>query len=513
MKEKTKIFLDKTSYIFEFIFSLVYMFSIYEILIDKHYYGYTSKLQLITSIISFFIVVAIIIYNFISFRNKIEKCFLNVAIPLSLGFMVFIIPGQAPDDLAHMVRTYELSEGHLFTPKDENGDVISTVPEDLLKYTRDGIDNYYKLEEESDTDTDYNKTRKYVSSANGYSFVLYIVPAIGFFIGRVFNLNLVIAIYLARILNTCLFIICGYFIIKKVPFGKLLMSVYLLTPMMLQQMTSFSADVVVNLVCLYFISNLVNLLLKDNMNRNECIEYFILSFLMGMVKIAYGPLVGIGLLFIFNKNMSKKKKAFIIIFSIALALTGMLMVHLDQKRCHTMADSVVEYNRELNVDSSKQISSIIENPKHVFKAYYYEWTTNLIYYIDTVIGSKLGWLEIEINDLIILGFIILILASIVFENNKFELSKISKAWMLIVSLGIVLLIGLSLYVTFTPIGAEYIGGIQGRYFIPIFIIGLLCLCPKENYIKTEKININIAFTMIAMFLNLPVLVTIFNFFI
>ena len=69
------------------------------------------------------------------------------------------------------------------------------------------------------------------------------------------------------------------------------------------------------------------------------------------------------------------------------------------------------------------------------------------------------------------------------------------------------LIQLAMYLTFSPVGANFIGGVQGRYFVPIFILPLLCICMKENYIKLK--NPEAVLTGIATILNIIVVLKIF----
>ena len=180
-------------------------------------------------------------------------------------------------------------------------------------------------------------------------------------------------------------------------------------------------------------------------------------------------------------------------------------------RCNAVTDWSKEYNERLNVSSSEQIKTILNEPKKVVKAFYTDWTLQMPHYIEMAIGSNLGWLNIEPNRFVIMGYMILLLAAIAYENHKYSLKLGQKLWILLIAIGTIIMIEASLYVAFTPVGAEFIGGIQGRYFMPIFILGLLCMCQKDNYLKGKFSNT--ALTLISFVLNLSVLNTIYHFFI
>lgn len=504
--------LEKITYPIEFITSLFMSILFIQLFTTKQYSGFWHKGYLIGSILLAVITISVIIYHCIKHKDKIEKMFLNFVIPISLLFLIFMIPGQIPDELAHMIRTYEVSEGKLFTPKDENNETTTMVPKALLKCDQNQLNKYSILKQKIQEETNYSDRIKTVSSAQGYSFILYLFSSVGFVIGRILNLNILYGIYIGKIFNILLYLIVGYLAIKKIPFGKKLLAIYLMMPMFIHQMVSFSADVVVNMISIYFIANLLHLLVKEeDLTKKDGIIYCILTALLGMAKMAYIPLVGIGILFITRKNTSKKKKTIFITASIIIGLIFSVGSYLDTMRCNAVTDWSKEYNERLNVSSSEQIKTILNEPKKVVKAFYTDWTLQMPHYIEMAIGSNLGWLNIEPNRFVIMGYMILLLAAIVYENHKYSLKLGQKLWILLIAIGTIIMIEASLYVAFTPVGAEFIGGIQGRYFIPIFILGLLCMCQKDNYLKGKFSNT--ALTLISFVLNLSVLNTIYHFFI
>ncbi|MCW1940777.1 DUF2142 domain-containing protein [Bacillus anthracis] len=58
------------------------------------------------------------------------------------------------------------------------------------------------------------------------------------------------------------------------------------------------------------------------------------------------------------------------------------------------------------------------------------------------------------------------------------------------SISVILLVMLSIYMTWTTVGFPYVVGIQGRYFIPIIPL-ILLLIQQHFKIKVEKPNIDI----------------------
>lgn len=55
-----------------------------------------------------------------------------------------------------------------------------------------------------------------------------------------------------------------------------------------------------------------------------------------------------------------------------------------------------------------------------------------------------------------------------------------RLWWLAVAAGTVLLIETAMYLTGTPLGADYVQGTQGRYFLPILPLALLAIMPESG---------------------------------
>ncbi len=56
----------------------------------------------------------------------------------------------------------------------------------------------------------------------------------------------------------------------------------------------------------------------------------------------------------------------------------------------------------------------------------------------------------------------------------------NKILTIIMTFGMCAVIWTSMYVSYTPVGADVIKGVQGRYFTPLFLPLLLCLCSEKR---------------------------------
>jgi uncharacterized membrane protein len=61
------------------------------------------------------------------------------------------------------------------------------------------------------------------------------------------------------------------------------------------------------------------------------------------------------------------------------------------------------------------------------------------------------------------------------ESGIIKIKKKHKIYIAIILFVISILIWTALYLSFTPVGYPYVVGVQGRYFIPLVLIGLITL--------------------------------------
>ena len=306
-----KIF-NKMKYPLEFIFSLLFIIGMYRFITVKSYEGYWSRKILIYLIFTGIVTLGILIYNCIKDKDKIENIFLNFAIPIGLMYAIFMMPTYTPDAGAHIWKAYELSEGIFITKINDEGESLTTVPKALTSYGESILTKYSVLNESKNDElvTDYNTTVDVNTPAKGYFSLFYVIYAVAFLISRTLSLNMIIGLFLARILNYILVLVLGYISIKKIPFGKILLAVYLMIPMMLQQATAISVDSLMNAIIIFFISYILSLMFNnEDLKKKEIIILLVLSAFIGLSKVTYIPLLGLGLiLLIRKKDLSLKKK-------------------------------------------------------------------------------------------------------------------------------------------------------------------------------------------------------------
>ena len=122
------------------------------------------------------------------------------------------------------------------------------------------------------------------------------------------------------------------------------------------------------------------------------------------------------------------------------------------------------------VNAGKQIQYVLTN----IDKFYVVVIQSIIEYgnhwIQTMFGSFMGALNIEISPFVWVVFLIFFLYEICnYKRLEVKPRRFDQLIMFLIFLGGTGLIFTSLYVQWTPFKSELIEGIQGRYFIPLII--------------------------------------------
>ncbi len=465
-------FIFKLRFVIEFILSLILTYSLFNLYYLVCYNGIINKKYLILSILVFLILAINIIFNFCIDRKKLSKIFLSFAIPVGMMYIFFLLPYKVPDESSHVYRAYNISKLNIIVDTNIQREKIPIDMQDVEKINSYS-DMYGMLHKHTNF---YSDEVEVFNTFQTYAPIVYAIPSIAFLIGRMVNLNIIVTIIFARLLNFVLFLILGYFSIKKIPFGKIILFLYLFIPMVMQQATSVSADCFINSFAIMFLAYTLHIKFDNiDFNKKRKIILAILAFCISFTKHIYFPIVFVSVILLFDKRFRKNDKIYICSIMIAVTLIAVLWflftnIYVD----------VREYILQNNVNSMEQLKYILKNPIEflvtVFRTVFYRGPR----YLYEFLGNKLGVLDIKLNNYILSFYLLLLVISPFIERNKYSFSKLEKLWVIVIFIGIYFLVLLGLYMGWTSVGNDIIDGVQGRYFIPIMIIPLLCLVKKDR---------------------------------
>ena len=487
-------------YLLEFILSGLSVISGFILIYNYRYKGIINNLDIILFALFFNILLSIFVFK-LHDKLKSEQFFALLAIPLGCCYLVFMMPTQVADEITHYTTAYNFSQGNL---KYTNSNV--KVP----SITTKKVINYQELVQNLKTPMDDSYTR---GSTSGYNIIGYLPAVIGISIGQLFNLPYFVGYFLARIFTFIAFLIIGYFTIKIAPVGKMLFSIYQLSPMYLHQSVSLSLDAMLNSYCLFLIAYVSYLLFrKETITKKQYIFLFLIMLGISSLKYVYIPLFLLTLMLFFNNNTSKKNKLWILLAILMASLTSIIIYIMHSMIPSDPSSVYTSYVTSNNISFSGQLKYLLSNPLAAIILLKNTFDGMIVFYWETFIGGQLGWLDLVVNRIFVYIYSILLFLSPFLYKEKYEFNIKEKLLINFVFVTILLLILFGMYLTWSSVGAEIISGVQGRYFIPIVILPLLTLCHPKRYIECKN-NGSFMCAIILLFVHFNILIKIIGRFI
>ena len=156
----------------------------------------------------------------------------------------------------------------------------------------------------------------------------------------------------------------------------------------------------------------------------------------------------------------------------------------------------------------EQMKFILLNPFDYLKILKDTIIKNGGYYLFTFVGQQLGLLNIEVPQ--IYSFIMLLALVVLpfIEDKEISFDKFGKWVVNLIAILLILLVFTGLYLTWSPLQYASIAGVQGRYFVPVFILVLLTFFNKDRKIVMN--NTAIKFFVLFFIINILSVVEVFN---
>lgn len=107
------------------------------------------------------------------------------------------------------------------------------------------------------------------------------------------------------------------------------------------------------------------------------------------------------------------------------------------------------------------------------------------FYLESLAGQKMGWVEIEISEVIPMLFLLLLILSVLKTREEpLYVKTWHKWWISFICLACMGIILAGMLLTWTPKDYISIEGVQGRYFIPFSLA--LSLVGRNSRLMYEK---------------------------
>ena len=422
---------------------------------------------------------------FTLFRSKtkkqtIEKKYLLFAVLLGAILLIFLPPGQAPDEQNHFRRAYGVARGDFII---ESGS--SQLPDDISDslHSMPEKGTYRRILANVFTSVSTNYTEQKYTNTAIYNPICYLPQILAALIGRIFNLSILATAYLMEIFNYAAYVMLIYWAIKIIPKFKAFIVFLALSPMALQESVSLAPDALTIGLCLFLIAFVCHIAYerKNVISKRELIILYAMAVILGFCKIVYLPLVLLYFLIPAERFGTKKRKVtHAICIAVAVAALNGAWLLASSK---IAGDGLRE-----GVNTAVQLSTILRNPLGYLKLMLVTTNELVFVWLDGVFGLSLG--AFVVNFPTIYRFIALIVFIVLVAQRNERIEKMPNRDRIIMASIFILISSFILTVEFlqwTPAGAPIIEGVQGRYFIPFILLLPLAFNRKRD--SSQNMNL------------------------
>lgn len=448
--------------------------------------GVLANVYTLTLILS---TLGVVLYVLSLFKEiKIEKLFLIIA-GIFGGLLMILLPVRvAPDETKHAMTSYKISDWILQTNQtDDDFFYIRSCDMEFFDNdwnlewdpTQQAYEEYYSKA----FNTNKNETLIEADLSMGLNenYISYVFSSLGITVGRLLHMNGFWTLMMGRIFNFIIYLLMVYLSIKIIPVGKQLMMTIAVFPISLQQGMSYSYDSPIFAASFFLIATSIYIYYNGTKDIKHKILLYITmllcSLLLIIVKSHAYIFVGLfPLVAIFKQLRILNKTTFKWIVRILLVIIGLIFIAV-------VVDKFLGFPTIIkSADELYSLGWLINHPYKTFCLYIDTFKELGTFYYFSMISAALGWLNLDMPS-IILKIYTLILVFNFFQRDTDTINV--DGTIRLFSLGTfavtLLCIMLGMLMFWTPKECTTIGGVQGRYLIPIFY--LACVSLRVNKIK------------------------------
>lgn len=438
----------------------------------------------ILSIMSMISLCILLIYD-----KPIHSIFVVVIMLLGIIYLFVIPPFVVPDEGTHFVTAYNGS--NILMGKEEYNEEGCVIADKgaALYLIRDEIptkDTYIRyIKGVFGRTDDIVQDEVVLRTSLSLKHPGYIPQIIGITVARLLGMNAEQITLMGRLFALIFYAVLMYWSIKLIPFWKTMLFIIGILPMTIQQIVSYNYDSVLFAICFFAISYM--LYLKYEKLHIDWKDYFVLiicAVAIATIKFVYLLIFGVAILIPKEKfgNMVHKIVAaasVVFVSGGAIVLTRMSMLEkaISTDTAYQNTEGLIRYT----------LQTCIADPINTFIIFYRTFEIRVSEYLVSMLATPLGWLDISVPQIVCIGFIIILLFSVMIESDKVHINIFERSVLSASSLGVVLLTLLALLIDYTYVGSKYILGVQGRYFLPLLPIMLIILQSKD-LVLNNKIN-------------------------
>lgn len=435
-----------------------------------------------------------IVYSWI--KKNLHLLYLLYAVPLFYLTIVITPPFQNPDEPNHLSRAEQISRGEFiskfipaendlkpkgpFEPHQGGFSVDRGIGQANRFFSNLQFHPNVKVDK-STVDSakliQWNTGTEYKNFGNTaiYPPFVYLMPTVSILLGKWMSWSVIKTLYLSRFLNAALVLVLGVITLKLARSTKLLLFTLLLLPMHIGTFCAVTQDSIL-IICSFLLVAFIDYCETEKIFY-QWKNIAIMIGLVAIIGICKPPYILFSFIVLFiTAPLSKRLVGTAIPF---LLLATWLIINGSNFKIQFAP-------AEMHVNSRMQVAHVLHHP-FKFIGLFFNWDYNGIAYFFRMCVGILGWVDTEFSKTYyFITYAILIWMLILFYNKggKIKVNLRLAALMIFVVTSIAILA--AQYATWVPYQSISFGGLQGRYFLPIFPFLILAVAFNKNGIESNS---------------------------
>ena len=432
--------------------------------------------------------------------SRVEVALLLVLLMFGVPMILLIPPGAGYDEEDHLVRIWELSAGSFIpgqmSPRElryptvfrdfayrQQGSTGVISSDFWQSYARAGLDERGFVRREIDT-------------KSVYSPALLLPQAITMRIfGRSVDLPALPAFYLSRLAGLLSYLLLTWLAVRQMPFGKWILLVLAVSPMALFQAATITPDAISNGIGFLFIAGCLQLAQVREVGWSETGKLLILIFLLFLAKLNLIPLILLPFLLILPSQF-KSKKVYAFLLSITLILFLIEVAGWNWIASRNFESLLLE-----EANPGAQLLYMLSHPFAFLQTISKDLIANGSAYFQGWINGY-GYYYWSPPQIVAVFYLVSLVTTILMDSTAAQVNQKSRLVFLVVFVAGYIATIASLYISYAPVGADQIFGVQGRYFIPLALPLVLFLASFSWRKFVPSANWTVAFLIPALAFNL-----------
>ncbi len=329
-------------------------------------------------------------------------------------------------------------------------------------------------------------------------FFGYLPQAVGIFIAKLLDLNVIWILWLARICNLLFYAAVVSIAIRKTPVLKIPLLAVSCIPISIYQASSASIDAMIISLSILAVSYFIYMCKspEDSLLKKDIAVFAVICVFLGLCKLPYLAFIFL-LLFVPSKNFKMDRKNNYLFILLVIFIVAVIGIMWSRYSAPTLLHSWRSSHNLIN--STMQFDHVVHHPKSIGKFLYNIFFLDLPNILMGVF-SFFGALQFHHYDdkYYFVTYAILIYLAVTLlaypRNVEFELkTKLGSA---LIILGIYVGTCFIQLLTWASVGYFNLG-ISTRYFVPLFALLPVAVWIKKNPIDEDKFDRYVIVLMVA----------------